>query len=88
MKHRSRAPGASSVRSVGIGPCVPLRPCNTVRVLQVMVACPDCPAARDARAMFLDVDLLFNLVVALLPFAVWIAVALIVVQLGGRRRIP
>jgi hypothetical protein len=53
-----------------------------------MVACPDCPAARDARAMFLEVDLLFNLVVTVLPFAVCIAVALIVLQLGAPRRIP
>jgi hypothetical protein len=55
-------------------------------VLQVMVACPNCPAARDARAMFLEVDLLFNLVVMMLPFMVCIAAALIVVQLVMARR--
>lgn len=53
-------------------------------MLQVMVACPDCPAARDARAMFLEVDLLFNLVVTVLVFAVCIAAALSVVQLARR----
>ncbi len=42
-----------------------------------MAACPDRPAARDARAMFVEVDLLFNVMVTLLPFALSIAIALI-----------
>ena len=53
-----------------------------------MAACPDCPAARYARAMLLDVELVFNLVATLLPLAVCIAAALIVVHLVVQRRLP
>jgi hypothetical protein len=38
--------------------------------------------------MFLEVDLLFNLVVTVLPFAVCIAATLIILQLAARRRTP
>jgi hypothetical protein len=42
--------------------------------------------ARDARAMFVEVDLGFNAVVAVLPFAVCIAAVLIILQLAASRR--
>lgn len=60
-------------------------PCNTGPVLHAMMACPDCPTARDARAMFVEVDLGFNAVVAVLPFAVCIAAVLIILQLAAPR---
>lgn len=50
-----------------------------------MIACPDCPTARDARTMLVEVDPLFNGMVAVLPFAVCIAVVLIVLQLAAAR---
>jgi hypothetical protein len=60
-----------------------------VRVLMVMVACPDCPAAREARAMFLDVDLLFNLAAVVLPFAVCAVIVLLLMRIGMMRaRMP
>jgi hypothetical protein len=55
----------------------------------VMVACPDCPAAREARAMFLDVDLLFNLAAVVLPFAVCVVIVLLLMRIGMMRaRMP
>ena len=54
-----------------------------------MVACPDCPGVREARAMFLGVDLLYNLAAVVLPFAVCIVVVLLSMRLGMMRtRVP
>lgn len=48
--------------------------------MTVMVSCPDCPAVSEARTMFLGVDLLFNLVAVMLPFAVCIAFVLLAMR--------
>lgn len=64
-------------------------PCNSVRIPMMMVACPDCPATSEAGAMFLDVDLLFNLTAVVLPFAVCVVVVLLLMRLGMMRtRVP
>jgi hypothetical protein len=49
-------------------------------MVALFAACPLCPAALDARAMFLELDLLGNLLIALLPFAVSLAAVLATVR--------
>jgi hypothetical protein len=48
-------------------------------------ACPDCPVARDARTMFFSVDFFTNLLVALSPFFVMLAVVFLLVRSISRR---
>jgi hypothetical protein len=54
-------------------------------VLNVTVACPDYPAAREARAMLLSVGLVYSLPVVLLPFAVCVVAVLLLMRLGMMR---
>jgi len=52
-------------------------------VLQILAGCPDCPIARDARAMFLELGVWHDLVIAVAPFAVCTAVVLLVARLAA-----
>src|SRR5262249_3895167 len=52
-------------------------------MMKVMVECPDCPSASDAHAM--NVDLLFKLAAAVLPYVVCVAVVLLIMKLGATR---
>jgi hypothetical protein len=45
-----------------------------------LLACPDCPTARDARGMFWQLDLLRNAAFAVLPFIVTLAIAALIVR--------
>jgi uncharacterized membrane protein len=51
-------------------------------MLKVMVAFLEGPAANDVPAMSMTVDLLFNLVAVVLPYAVCIAAVLLTMRLG------
>jgi hypothetical protein len=46
----------------------------------VIALCPDCPPAREARGMFLHLDLLLNAAFAALPFAVMLLIAAMIVR--------
>jgi uncharacterized membrane protein len=52
----------------------------------LLVACPQCPPAREARAMFLDLDVVSNLLIALLPFAVCLAAVFAILRFSEIRR--
>ncbi len=49
-------------------------------VAAALVACPDCPTAREARHMFLHLDLLRDAAYAALPFVVTLAIAALIVR--------
>lgn len=51
----------------------------------IALACPDCPPARAARAMFIDLDLARNVVVALAPFIVTLALVALIVRTVSAR---
>ncbi len=51
----------------------------------IALACPDCPPARAARAMFTDLDLARNVVVALAPFIVTFALVALIVRIVTAR---
>jgi len=52
----------------------------------LLAICPDCPTARDARAMFLELGPWRELLIALAPFAVCTAIVLATAQLLAARR--
>jgi len=45
-----------------------------------LFACPDCPPAREARHLFLHLDLIRNALFALAPFVVAIGLVILVVR--------
>lgn len=50
------------------------------------LACPDCPPARQARRQFFQLELLHNLVIAISPFIVTLALVLLIVRWSSAPR--
>jgi hypothetical protein len=51
----------------------------------IALRCPDCPPAREVRTMWFSLDVLHNLVVALSPFVVTLAIILVIVRAVSSR---
>jgi hypothetical protein len=55
-------------------------------IAALLLSCPRCVPALEAREMFAQLDLLQNLGIAVLPFAVTIVAVLAIARVGDARR--